>query len=92
MGLFRKKSKKIEDDIYTRFQQAINLVKDLDKKEFARFVDGLTLAWQGYDRLRQVQTIDEKENGNPDIDKAEKILTKEVNNNYVKLKNKENKK
>lgn len=92
MGLFRKKSKKFEDDIYTRFQQAINLVKDLDKKEFARFVDGLTLAWQGYDRLRQVQTIDEKENGNPDIDKAEKILTKEVNNNYVKLKNKENKK
>lgn len=92
MGLFRKKSKKIEDDIYTRFQQAINLVKDLDKKEFARFVDGLTLAWQGYDRLRQVQTIDEKENGNPDIDKAERILTKEMSNNYVKFKNKENKK
>lgn len=77
MKLFRKKSKRQSDKVEARFQQALNLVKDLDKREYNRFIDGLTLAWQGYDRIRRVQTIDEKENGNPDIDEAEKILTKE---------------
>lgn len=74
MKLFKKH--KNADIVESRFQQGLNLVKDLDKREFNRFVDGLTLAWQGYDRIRRVQTIDEKENG--DIIEAEKILEKEA--------------
>lgn len=70
------KKKKHADRVETRFQQGLVLVKDLDKKEFNRFIDGLTLAWQGYDRIRRVQTIDEKENS--DVDEAEKFLEKEA--------------
>ena len=76
MKIFNRKAKRNADKVESRFQQALNLVKDLDKREFNRFVDGLTLAWQGHDRIRRVQTIDEKENG--DIIEAEKILEKEA--------------
>ena len=75
MKLFKRKSKRSADKVEARFQQALVLVKDLDKREFNRFVDGLTLAWQGYDRIRRVQTIDEKETS--DIDETEKFLEKE---------------
>lgn len=76
MNLFKSKRKRNADKVEANFQQGLNLVKDLDRKEFNRFIDGLTLAWQGYDRIRRVQTIDEKENS--DIDEAEKYLEKEV--------------
>ena len=69
MNIFKRK---ITDRVEERFQTALNLVKDLDRREFKRFVDGLTLAWQSYDRIKQVQTIDEKENS--DILTAEKVL------------------
>ena len=75
---FRRKRKREADKVEARFQQGLNLVKDLDKVEFNRFIAGLTLGWQGYDKIRRVQTIDEKENGNPDIDESEKILEKEA--------------
>ena len=76
MKLFKSRAKRNADKVEANFQQGLNLVKDLDKKEFNRFIDGLTLAWQGYDRIRRVQTIDEKENS--DIDEAEKALIKEL--------------
>ena len=76
MKLFKRKSKRDADRVEARFQQGLVLVKDLDKREFNRFIDGLTLAWQGYDRIRRVQTIDEKENS--DVDEVEKYLEKEV--------------
>lgn len=76
MKLFNRRKKKYADKVEARFQQGLTIVKDLDKREFNRFVDGLTLAWQGYDRIRRVQTIDEKENS--DLDEAEKYLEKEV--------------
>lgn len=76
MKLFKSRAKRNADKVEANFQQGLNLVKDLDKKEFNRFIDGLTLAWQGYDRIRRVQTIDEKENS--DIDEAEKTLIKEL--------------
>ena len=76
MKLFNLKKKRYADKVEARFQQALVLVKDLDRKEYNRFVDGLTLAWQGYDRIRRVQTIDEKENS--DVEEAEKYLEKEV--------------
>lgn len=69
------KTKSKKDKVESRFQQGLDLVKDLDKREFNRFIDGLTLAWQGYASMRRVQTIDEKEN--KDIIAAEKILEQE---------------
>lgn len=72
--LLRRRSKDI-DKVESRFQDGLTLVKDLDKKEFERFIKGLTLGWQGYDCMRRVQTIDEKEV--EDITNAEKILERE---------------
>ena len=72
---FHKRKKYTDDKVELRFQDGINAVKDLDKKEFKRYIEGLTLAWQGYDRIRKVQTIDEKESA--PIDETEAYLTKE---------------
>ena len=60
MAIFKKK--KIADKVESRFQQAVELVKDLDKKEFNRMMDGIKLAYEAYNKIRQVQTVDEKEN------------------------------
>lgn len=59
MAIFKKR--KIADRVEARFQQAVGLVKDLDKKEFNRMMDGIKLAWEAYDKIRKVQTVDEKE-------------------------------
>lgn len=60
MAFFKKR--KIADRVESRFQQAVELVKDLDKKEFNRMMDGIKLAYEAYNKIRQVQTVDEKEN------------------------------
>lgn len=70
------KNRQAADKVEAKFQQGIMLVKDLDKKEFKRFIDGLTYAWQGYDCMRRVKTIDEKES--IDIDEPEKFLETEA--------------
>lgn len=76
MKLFkRRKNKKQVDRVEERFQTAVLLVKDLEKKEFNRLMEGLELAWKSYDKIRQVQTIDEKELS--DIEEIEKSLDKE---------------
>ena len=67
-----RKKKHQYDKVEQRFQQAVNLIKDLDKREFNRLIDGIELAWQSYDKIRQVQTIDEKEMA--DITEVEKEL------------------
>lgn len=73
MGIFKKnKQRYYEDMAETRFQQVLELVKDLDRKEFNKLIEATKLAWQGYDKMRQVQTIDEKEEA--DIKDAEKKL------------------
>ena len=61
-----------QDKVERRFQQAVELVKDLDKREFNRLIDGIELAWQSYNKIRQVQTVDEKEMA--DIVEVEKEL------------------
>lgn len=75
MKVFKKRNKGEIDKVEDRFQRGLDLVKDLDKKEFNRFISGLTLGWQSYDCIRKVKTIDEKENG--DIYEAEREAEKE---------------
>lgn len=55
------KKKRIADKVEARFQQAIGLIRDLDRREFKRFIEGVQLIWEGYDRIRRVQTTEEKE-------------------------------
>jgi hypothetical protein len=66
------KRRKKQDKVEQRFQQAIGLVKDLDRREFNRLINGIELAWQSYNKIRQVQTVDEKEVA--DIAEIEKEL------------------
>ena len=58
--MFKRKKTKILDKVEARFQQAVDLFKDLDKREFKRLMDGIQLTWEGYNKIRQVQTVDEK--------------------------------
>ena len=76
-----KKKKNNPDKVEARFQKGVDLVKDLDRKEFDRMIKGLTHIWQGYDSMRKVQTIDEKEDPDKDINEAERVLEKESGRN-----------
>lgn len=71
MALFRKKKQAV-DKVEARFQQAVDLFKDLDKREFKRLIEGIELTWEGYNKIRQVQTTDEKESA--DVARIEKEL------------------
>jgi hypothetical protein len=66
--IFKKRHKR--DQVEERFQAILDLVRDLDKPEFNRLVEAITLAWQGYEKARKVQTRDEKEVA--DIEKVAK--------------------
>lgn len=70
--MFRRK--KEIDKVEYRFNSAINLIKDLDKTEFNRLMEAMKLAYEAYQKVRKVKTIDEKQNGSPDIDEIEKSL------------------
>lgn len=73
--MFRRK--KELDKVEARFNTAMNLIKDLDKTEFNRLMEAMKLAHEAYQKVRKVRTIDEKQNGNPDIDDIEKSLENE---------------
>lgn len=75
MKLFKKK--KEVDPVEQRLKPAVALMYDLDRAEFNRLIDGMKLLFDGIQRFRKVKTIDEKENGDPDIDKIDRTLTKE---------------
>ena len=78
MLLKGRRRKQQRSRIEERYQQAVDLFKDLDKREFNRLLEGLKLAWEGYNKIRQVQSIDEKEMA--DITGAEKEL------DYIEMK------
>ena len=71
----RKKKNKTEDKVEARFQTVVDLVRDLDKRELNRLIEGVQLVWQGYNKVGQAKTADEKEYG--DIDEADKALEEE---------------
>ncbi len=71
----RNKKNKFEDKVEARFQTVVDLVRDLDKKELNRLIEGVQLCWQGYQKVGQAKTTEEKENG--DIEEAEKALERE---------------
>lgn len=60
MGIFRK-NQESETAREADFQTVLNIVKNFDKTEFKRFMGGIELAWEGYDKILRVKTRDEKE-------------------------------
>lgn len=58
--LFKKKKNLEGADTEENFQIAVNIVKNLDKTEFKKFMGALESVWSGYDMLLRVKTRDEK--------------------------------
>lgn len=61
-----------EDRVEQRFQLIVDLIKDLDKREFTKLKEGIDLAWQAYDKISKAKTNIEKEID--DIDSTEIFL------------------
>ena len=61
-----------EDKVEQRFQLIVDLIKDLDKREFTKLKEGIDLAWQAYDKISKAKTNIEKEID--DIDSTEIFL------------------
>lgn len=71
--LFRRQRKMArKDKVEARFQAVVDLIRDLDKRDFNRLKDGMDLAWQAYQKVGKAQTTLEKETA--EIDAAEKYL------------------
>ena len=68
-----KRKVKVQDKVENRFQTIGELIKDLDKKEFNKLQEGISLAWEAYNKVRQARTTIDKEID--DIETAEKILS-----------------
>jgi len=69
---FKRKRSNDADRVEMRFNNMLELIKDLDNVEFKRLMQGAELAHQAYEKVRKVQTRDEKESR--DIDSADAIL------------------
>lgn len=67
-----KRRKRSEDRVEAKFQAVVDLIRDLDKKEFNRLKEGMDLVWQGYQKVGQAKTATEKEM--EDIEDTEKTL------------------
>lgn len=79
MRWFSKKKQQTEDRVAERFQKVVDLIRDLDKKEFNRLKEGIELAWQAYSKVSQAKTTVEKEL--EDIEIPERILEEESGRN-----------
>lgn len=89
MRIFANMKKKNADKVMERAEMASALVRDLSKADKDRLIAGMELEWQAQEAFRKVRTRDEKENGNPDIDEAEKTLDKVTAPAFTVIKKKE---
>lgn len=74
--IWKKHSKKERatdvDPSEAKLNTIIDLIKDLPRADYNRLRDGMDLIFNGYQKIRNAKTLDEKENN--DIYTAEKFL------------------
>lgn len=70
MRLFEKKTG--EGLVEQRFDAMLNMIKDLPRADYNRLKSAMDLAYDAYQKVRNVKTIDEKETA--EVDSAEKKL------------------
>lgn len=75
MVLLHRKTRHSKSRVEEKFQTIVDLIKDLDKKEFNRLKEGIDLAWQAYNKVSQAKTATEKEL--EDVEGAERMLEEE---------------
>ena len=73
--MFKRKKPIVEDPVEQRFDSMMELIKDLPRGDYNRLKDAMDLGYNAYQKVRNVKTVDEKENS--DILSAEKVLAKE---------------
>ncbi len=61
-----------EDPVEQKFDAMMNLIKDLPRADYNRLCDAMDMAYNAYQKVRNVKTIDEK--AVEDISGAEKEL------------------
>lgn len=73
MKLFKKHSTQtISSSSEAKLNTIIELVKDLPRADYNRLREGMELIYNGYQKIKNAKTSDEKELG--DIDTMESIL------------------
>lgn len=80
MKLFRKRNTQTISSSEAKLNTIIELVKDLPRADYNRLREGMELIYNGYQKIKNAKTNDEKEFG--DIDNMEAIL--EVANERIK--------
>lgn len=75
MKIFRRKNKakkQAQESSEAKLNAIIDLIKNLERSDYNRLRDGMDLIYNGYQKIRNAKTTDEKEF--TEIDKAEKYL------------------
>lgn len=71
----RRHREEYVDKVEEVFTEVANRTKDLSKPELKRFIEGITLTWEAWQKIRQSRPAEEREV--EEIDRAEKILSEE---------------
>lgn len=71
----RKKKQTLESVAEQRFDQMMELIKDLPRADYKRLCEAMSMAYEAYQKVKNVKTIDEKEL--EDIEGIDKSLVKE---------------
>jgi len=71
--------KKVEDSVEERFNTVVELIKDLPRPEYRRLKEAMDLAYDSYQKIRNVKTEEEKAiekeaKQGADIDVIEKVI------------------
>ena len=70
--LFKKTKTQPTPSSEAKLTIIIDLIKDLPRSDYNRLRDGMDLIYNGYQKIKNAKTTDEKELG--DIDTMERIL------------------
>lgn len=72
MRIFKKQRTQIISSSETKLNTIIELIKDLPRGDYNRLREGMELIYNGYQKIKNARTNDEKELG--DINSVESIL------------------
>ena len=72
--IFKRRKAVLESVSEQRFDDMMELIKDLPRADYTRLKDAMDLGYNAYQKVKNVKTIDEKEL--EDIDEIEKSLSK----------------
>lgn len=74
--MFKKRKKqRLESVAEQRFDDMMDLIKDLPKRDYEKLKEAMDLGYSAYQKVKNVKSEDEKEF--EDINQIDKVMTKE---------------